>query len=280
MFTKVSAVVLKLSLFACCSLYAEDAWATEKLPKEVETAPLSYRKALEAYPKVIEGRTLSGEVIKYHRCVIYPPKTKDGADYRVLLTPGFEMVTDGLNRYHAFMRIYRMPLKDNKEGFYYYHVDGTTTFSSTLIGGATNPKKRFVSGFEKAVPYSNDKPLVVYKEGSIKLKYSIIQTSTLNKLERAAEGGDAEAQFSLAKIYHLGEHQYRDIDDAFDWYEKAGKQGLVKAQYALGLLYSNCRFNKVKEDRTKAIYWLTKASKAGDAKAKAKLAEIQAKGAK
>lgn len=58
-------------------------------------------------------------------------------------------------------------------------------------------------------------------------------------LEKAAEQGLAEAQFTLGEHYRLGQHRPEDLDTAADWYEAAALQGHPNAQYNLGVLYAN-----------------------------------------
>jgi len=50
-------------------------------------------------------------------------------------------------------------------------------------------------------------------------------------IRRAAESGDAEAQFKLAKFYETGKGVLQNTDQAIRWYQKAAAQGHVDAQY-------------------------------------------------
>lgn len=56
-------------------------------------------------------------------------------------------------------------------------------------------------------------------------------------LLQAAEAGHAEAQYSLALRYILGQGVSKDFQEAVKWLEKAATQGLADAQYSLGLRY-------------------------------------------
>lgn len=58
-------------------------------------------------------------------------------------------------------------------------------------------------------------------------------------LEKAAEQGLAEAQFTIGEHYRLGQHRPENLDTAADWYEAAALQGHPNAQYNLGVLYAN-----------------------------------------
>lgn len=88
--------------------------------------------------------------------------------------------------------------------------------------------------------------------------------------EKAANEGDAEAQFQLGRAYHLG-HRIpgpRDRDSgeysATKWYQKAANQGHVEAQYSLGYLYAT---GDDPEGRKKSAKWYRKAAEQGHVKA-------------
>ena len=52
-----------------------------------------------------------------------------------------------------------------------------------------------------------------------------------------AEAGDAEAQFRVGRLYDVGEGIAPSGKQAVYWYEKAHKQGNLKATYNLGQIY-------------------------------------------
>ena len=58
----------------------------------------------------------------------------------------------------------------------------------------------------------------------------------LDLMRRAADGGDAEAQYHLGRYYNLGVGTPRDASQAAAWYRKAAAQGYVFAKADLGLL--------------------------------------------
>jgi TPR repeat protein len=58
----------------------------------------------------------------------------------------------------------------------------------------------------------------------------------LGVLKPLAEGGDAEAQFLLAKEYETGGHITKDPDAAKEWLLKASKQGYTQASWELGII--------------------------------------------
>ncbi len=82
----------------------------------------------------------------------------------------------------------------------------------------------------------------------------------------AAQRGNAQAQFRLARIVQMGA---RDIDRnlplAAQLFEAAAKQGQVKAEYWTGYCYE--QGDGVDRDMGKAIEWYSKAAKAGEPRA-------------
>ena len=60
---------------------------------------------------------------------------------------------------------------------------------------------------------------------------------TIQNLRKAAEQGDAEAQFSLGSCYDEGEGVRVDKSLAVKWYRRAAEQGIVEAQFNLGICY-------------------------------------------
>ena len=61
----------------------------------------------------------------------------------------------------------------------------------------------------------------------------------INKLEQAAENGDARAQHELGMAYQSGENVPMDKYLAFWWFTKAAEQSHPASQYQLGLMYLN-----------------------------------------
>jgi uncharacterized protein len=92
-------------------------------------------------------------------------------------------------------------------------------------------------------------------------------------LTLAANGGDADAQFTLAYMLQRGLQGAADHDGAYYWYEKAAHNGSGRAQYDLACIYMNGQ--GIDCDREKAIYWFEQAAQAGISRAKAHLLELQ-----
>lgn len=56
----------------------------------------------------------------------------------------------------------------------------------------------------------------------------------LAELRPYAERGDAEAQYIIGFIYHVGRAVPQDFAEAASWYRKAAEQAYVNAQIGLG----------------------------------------------
>jgi hypothetical protein len=80
----------------------------------------------------------------------------------------------------------------------------------------------------------------------------------LSDIRKAAEGGDALAQFYLAEIYERGIGVPQDCSEAAKWYRKAAEQGEPVAQ--LGLANLCLRGEGVTQDYVQAYRWLNVAA--------------------
>ncbi len=93
--------------------------------------------------------------------------------------------------------------------------------------------------------------------------------------ERAANGGNPEAQFYLGVMYESGVRG-NDISVAAKWYRMAAEQGHVEAQARLGVLYY--RGEGVERDPAKAAQWYAMAADGGSAQAQYNLALMYDRG--
>ena len=75
---------------------------------------------------------------------------------------------------------------------------------------------------------------------------------------KAAEQGNAEAQFELGEAYDDGVGVEQDYSRAAEWYRKAAEQGYAEAQNSLGACYYNG--SGVAKDQAKAVEWFQKAA--------------------
>ena len=86
---------------------------------------------------------------------------------------------------------------------------------------------------------------------------------------RAAERGDASAQFKLALRYDVGLGVPQDYAESVKWLRRAADQNFVKAQYNLGCMYDNGQ--GVSQNHAEASKWFRKAAEQGFASAQKNL---------
>ena len=87
----------------------------------------------------------------------------------------------------------------------------------------------------------------------------------VKRYRRAAERGDAPAQFKMALMYDRGKGVPQDYAEAVRWYRKAAEQGFVEAQYNLGSMYDSGV--GVPQEYAEAVIWYRKAAERGHANA-------------
>jgi TPR repeat protein len=79
---------------------------------------------------------------------------------------------------------------------------------------------------------------------------------------KAADQGDAAAQFNLALMYANGQGVAQDYKEAVKWYRKSAEQGVAAAQSNLGLMYSDG--TGVLNDNVRAHMWYNVAGANGN----------------
>jgi len=80
---------------------------------------------------------------------------------------------------------------------------------------------------------------------------------------RAAEQGDAAAQYNLGQMYRTGQGVPQDHAEALKWYRRAAEQGDADAQHNLGFMYRNGQ--GVPQDHAEAVKWYRRAAEQGNA---------------
>ena len=75
---------------------------------------------------------------------------------------------------------------------------------------------------------------------------------------KAAEQGDASAQYNLGVMYTKGQGVPQSYKLAVQWWRKAAEQGNAKAQYSLGLRYA--KGEGVLQDYVQAHKWFNLAA--------------------
>jgi len=98
----------------------------------------------------------------------------------------------------------------------------------------------------------------------------------IERYRRAAERGDAPAQFKMALMYDRGQGMPQDYAEAVRWYRKAAEQGFVDAQYNLGSMYDSGV--GVPQEYAEAVIWYRKAAEQGHANAQNNLGAKYGKG--
>ena len=83
---------------------------------------------------------------------------------------------------------------------------------------------------------------------------------------KAAEQGDADAQYNLGLFYANGDGVSKDFAEAVKWWRKSAEQGNVEAQYRLGVCYKNG--DGVTKNFAEAAKWCRKAAQQGHQQAK------------
>ena len=84
----------------------------------------------------------------------------------------------------------------------------------------------------------------------------------IETLRKAAEQGNADAQYDFGVLYADGEGVPSDSAEAAKWYRKAAEQGHAWAQYRLGVMY---RYGRgVPQDYVAAYAWYIVAAASGD----------------
>lgn len=99
------------------------------------------------------------------------------------------------------------------------------------------------------------------------------QKSNVLILQKKAEQGYANAQYTLGLLYFNGEGVPQDHTKAREWWRKAAEQGLAEAQTALGMAYS--LGHGVEQNDELAIEWFDRAAEQGNAEAKLLLKQLQ-----
>lgn len=80
--------------------------------------------------------------------------------------------------------------------------------------------------------------------------------------EKAAQQGNAEAQYNLGVMYYSGESINQDYMQARKWFEKAASQKDADAQFNLGVIY---KYGEgVRQDVTVAKEWFSKSCDNGN----------------
>ena len=78
---------------------------------------------------------------------------------------------------------------------------------------------------------------------------------------KAADQGNATAQYNIGAMYNEGRGVPQDFTQAAAWFRKSAEQGIAAAQYNLGLMYAKAQ--GVPQDSAQAYMWLNLAADKG-----------------
>ena len=85
---------------------------------------------------------------------------------------------------------------------------------------------------------------------------------SFNEYLKAAQNGDAEAQYNLAVCYYNGDEVGKDLVQSAKWWLKSAEQGYADSQYWIAYCYLN-ELGIVKDEK-KAFEWFLKSAKYGN----------------
>ncbi len=107
-------------------------------------------------------------------------------------------------------------------------------------------------------------------------QYQTYGNEKVRNFRKAAEKGNALAQYNLGACYINGEGIPKNEKKAFEWINKSAEQGYDLGQYALGTLYADGKGVPVND--AKAAEWFRKAAEQGEPQAQFSLGAIYADG--
>ena len=94
------------------------------------------------------------------------------------------------------------------------------------------------------------------------MDHKIYREIEMMKCCKAAERGDADAQYRLGSCYSNGDGVETNEVEAVRWYRMAAEQGHAGAQGSLGMCYANG--DGVETNKAEAVKWCRKAAEQGD----------------
>lgn len=142
------------------------------------------------------------------------------------------------------------------------HKQSVSVFNAGVAALQANDYVKALSLFEKAAEQGDAKAQyncgLMYSNGN---GTAVDNAKAFMWFEKAAEQGHADAQFLCAGMYYKGDGTAVDKEKALIWSEKAAEQGHADAQFLCGALYYNGDGTKM--DKEKALIWFEKAAEQG-----------------
>ncbi len=171
------------------------------------------------------------------------------------------------------------------EGLYGMRKSTNTSFVQEVYGPAV--LNRIASFIGKTVGQINSgqsgqaEPVIVetysgdFDDGVQAYNNNDYETA-FNLFRKAAEQGEARAQYNLGLMCASGDGVTQDDKEAARWFLKAAEQGVAGAQHNLGMMYKNGE--GVTQDDKEAARWVLKAAEQGEANAQYNLGLLYKKG--
>lgn len=129
----------------------------------------------------------------------------------------------------------------------------------SMLYEGTNIEKNIpeaLSWFRKSISLGD--PYGALMLGKYAEDYLGAYSSAFQWFLKAAQMGNAEAQYKVGNAFKEGKGIDSDKDKSAEWYRKAADQGYSGAEYQLGIYY------KDKNDLRNALEWLRKSASRGD----------------
>lgn len=82
---------------------------------------------------------------------------------------------------------------------------------------------------------------------------------------KAADQGDAQAQYNLGIAYDQGNGVRHDVTEAFHWFLRAAERGHAEAQFNVAISYG--QGNGIAENQVEGLKWLILSASGGYSKA-------------
>jgi TPR repeat protein len=148
------------------------------------------------------------------------------------------------------------------------------TEARRLIEDDGDPVKRYRKAADQGDADAQYTLGIMYRDGNRVGKDAV---EAVNLYRKAAEQGHLDAQVILGRTYGRGDSGTRkDVVEAVKWYRKAAEQGHAISQYNLGNTYRDGV--GVGKDAAEAVKWYRKAAEQGHADAQGNLGVQYAKG--
>ncbi len=172
---------------------------------------------------------------------------------------------------------------DELEGDFYFLKTRTVISyddvnKSIQEGEAAFEQKQYDDAFRYYFPHKEHTLFKSFNQGQLGFMYDMgfgvrqDYSEAMKWYLKAAEKGDARAEYNLGIFYERGLSNRQDYKKAVEWYLKAAEHHLADAQFNLGFLYE--KGLGVTQNYREATEWYRKAAEQGDADAQVNLGFI------